>query len=368
MKTPFLVAAFITDTWFNCGNSLVNFTEMCTTQSTISPTCIIFVLSAIRTEKMHYRCFHITALLLELLIVAVLLLQPQSVSAGSCREAQLCCNGRDSSCVVQKTPINAIIEDLNEKPCYCDHACLKLGDCCTDFKDHCRVVDCQVSEWTAWSECDKSCGTGVMLRTRKIIRAPQNGGKHCPSLTQKKSCLGIRCHTERGKRIFRENAVLLPSSVFYNYNSNTSKESLRQTNNLKSYCIEFEVINAAKECNKIAPYNFLLEGDRISVRCNIRKMSNKLTLWNDEMNIAAQNFTLRDTNRVAKLNAPRLMPRNSAVHNNNIKYRENTQCRGEGATGRSSWWRASAIPSCQGKWLRLTLETAKCSHTHFEFA
>lgn len=60
------------------------------------------------------------------------------VFGGSCREANLCCNGRDSSCVVQKAPLNAIIEDLNDKPCYCDHACLKLGDCCTDFKDHCR--------------------------------------------------------------------------------------------------------------------------------------------------------------------------------------------------------------------------------------
>ncbi|XP_017873028.1 PREDICTED: somatomedin-B and thrombospondin type-1 domain-containing protein-like, partial [Drosophila arizonae] len=58
-------------------------------------------------------------------------------AGGSCREAQLCCNGRDSSCVVQKAPVNAIIEDLSDKPCYCDHACLKLGDCCDDFKDHC---------------------------------------------------------------------------------------------------------------------------------------------------------------------------------------------------------------------------------------
>lgn len=59
------------------------------------------------------------------------------VFAGSCREAKLCCPGRDSSCVVQKAPINAIIEDLSDKPCYCDHACLKLGDCCTDFKEAC---------------------------------------------------------------------------------------------------------------------------------------------------------------------------------------------------------------------------------------
>ncbi|XP_047098806.1 somatomedin-B and thrombospondin type-1 domain-containing protein-like [Schistocerca piceifrons] len=61
----------------------------------------------------------------------------RGAAAGSCREAKLCCPGRDSSCVVQKAPINAIIEDLSDKPCYCDHACLKLGDCCTDFKDAC---------------------------------------------------------------------------------------------------------------------------------------------------------------------------------------------------------------------------------------
>lgn len=60
-----------------------------------------------------------------------------TVQGGSCREATLCCNGRDSSCVVQKAPISATLEDSSDKPCYCDHACLKLGDCCDDFKQHC---------------------------------------------------------------------------------------------------------------------------------------------------------------------------------------------------------------------------------------
>ncbi|EDW32698.1 GL18318 [Drosophila persimilis] len=71
-----------------------------------------------------------------LLLLATAMPLPMA-AGGSCREAQLCCNGRDSSCVVQKAPVNAIIEDLSDKPCYCDHACLKLGDCCEDFKDHC---------------------------------------------------------------------------------------------------------------------------------------------------------------------------------------------------------------------------------------
>ncbi|OXU30686.1 hypothetical protein TSAR_015653 [Trichomalopsis sarcophagae] len=59
------------------------------------------------------------------------------VSAGSCAESKLCCPGRDSACVVQKTSPNAIIQSLSDKPCYCDHACLKLGDCCDDFKEAC---------------------------------------------------------------------------------------------------------------------------------------------------------------------------------------------------------------------------------------
>lgn len=72
-----------------------------------------------------------------LFFIAIVASKYNAVLSGSCREANLCCTGRDSSCVVQKAPINAIIEDLSDKPCYCDHACLKLGDCCTDFKDAC---------------------------------------------------------------------------------------------------------------------------------------------------------------------------------------------------------------------------------------
>lgn len=75
---------------------------------------------------------------MKLLIAAIVsFLGVGVVAAGSCRDAKLCCPGRDSSCVVQKAPLNAIIEDLSDKPCYCDHACLKLGDCCPDFKDAC---------------------------------------------------------------------------------------------------------------------------------------------------------------------------------------------------------------------------------------
>jgi hypothetical protein len=75
--------------------------------------------------------------ILLLTIVAIVLLGRPVNSLGSCKEAGLCCTGRDASCVVQKTPQNAIIEDLRDTPCYCDHACLKLNDCCPDYRQTC---------------------------------------------------------------------------------------------------------------------------------------------------------------------------------------------------------------------------------------
>lgn len=59
------------------------------------------------------------------------------LSAGSCKKSGLCCPGRDSSCVVQIAKPNAIIEDLDDIPCFCDYACLNIGDCCSDFKSAC---------------------------------------------------------------------------------------------------------------------------------------------------------------------------------------------------------------------------------------
>lgn len=65
------------------------------------------------------------------------------------------------------------------------------------------VIDCTVSEWGVWSECDVACGTGQMTRTRKVLTAPENGGKHCPSLVQKRGCQGYKCHGQKDRRVLR---------------------------------------------------------------------------------------------------------------------------------------------------------------------
>lgn len=326
-----------------------------------------------------------------------------AVSAGSCREAQLCCNGRDSSCVVQKAPINAIVEDLTDKPCYCDHACLKLGDCCADFKSHCGVLDCEVSEWGQWSECDKNCGIGMMLRTRDILQPAQNGGKHCPSLVQKRGCQGLRCHGHHDKKVLREVALLLPAelnSKTHNYSDTRRNSQFRYRtsvihNREDEYCVEYEVLKASKPCHKLTPYNKLLEGDRIAVRCGAGAFI-------EDSPSAIQNIEV-DKNLLLQQNNTSRKPE---ITNNSIGGSEDEEdeedfdddseeydhsmlptitsttptttttqiplatyhCRGEGLSGRTTRWSALAAPSCRGKWLRLTVGTPKkCSKPQFVF-
>lgn len=67
----------------------------------------------------------------------VLVLDIVSASSGSCKEARLCCPGRDASCAVQKTRDNEISDELVDRVCYCDSACTSVGDCCFDYQQTC---------------------------------------------------------------------------------------------------------------------------------------------------------------------------------------------------------------------------------------
>ncbi|EDV95389.1 GH17600 [Drosophila grimshawi] len=160
------------------------------------------------------------------------------------------------------------------------------------------VLDCQVGEWGAWSECDKSCGTGMMTRTRQILQAAQNGGKHCPSMLQKRGCQGYRCHGHRDKKILREMALLLPAALSRHRRVNDSDSKGDSRHNLRTrYRDSFKHIRDHEQlgnlqstgalnwilrrirgnqgiqgCHKLPPYNLMQEGDRITVRCDLEAL------------------------------------------------------------------------------------------------
>ncbi|KAK0080598.1 hypothetical protein PV325_013676 [Microctonus aethiopoides] len=48
-------------------------------------------------------------------------------------------------------------------------------------------IDCMVSEWSPWSSCSVTCGTGRVTSNRIIKRQPENGGHSCPRRLQRRA-------------------------------------------------------------------------------------------------------------------------------------------------------------------------------------
>ncbi|OCT81914.1 spondin-1 [Xenopus laevis] len=80
----------------------------------------------------------------------------------------------------------------------------ELGDCNEELKqvEKCMLpecpISCELTEWSYWSECNKSCGKGHMIRTRMITMEPQFGGAVCPETVQRKKCRLRKCQKSSG--------------------------------------------------------------------------------------------------------------------------------------------------------------------------
>jgi hypothetical protein len=56
--------------------------------------------------------------------------------------------------------------------------------------------DCQLSAWSAWSDCSAMCGGGVQTMQREILVEAQNGGSECPveaALLRRRACNVKQC-------------------------------------------------------------------------------------------------------------------------------------------------------------------------------
>uniref|UniRef100_A0A8C7YPA9 Thrombospondin, type I, domain containing 7Aa n=1 Tax=Oryzias sinensis TaxID=183150 RepID=A0A8C7YPA9_9TELE len=51
--------------------------------------------------------------------------------------------------------------------------------------------DCKLSEWSNWSRCSKSCGSGVKVRSKWLREKPYNGGRPCPKLDHVNQVKGL---------------------------------------------------------------------------------------------------------------------------------------------------------------------------------
>jgi len=202
-------------------------------------------------------------------------------AGGSCRAARKCCDGKDTDCAVQNSALDNLIMSLEDEPCYCDHGCLDMGDCCSDFKEFCGVMDCQVSSWTAWSACDATCGTGKSTRTRTVLQPESNGGVSCPDLSQSRACRGQQCVRRSSSRrhkatssALRETGMLLPGKYSQldkeeedRYEVRENLKSWVEDDNTDQYCVVFKVTKAMKSCSKHEETEKLQQGQEVCVSC-----------------------------------------------------------------------------------------------------
>lgn len=276
----------------------------------------------------------------QFLVLAISLLTTRQASAlkGSCRQAAKCCDGKDTDCVVQKASLNSIVMDLDDEPCYCDHNCLNMGDCCPDFKEYCGVSDCAVSEWSIWSSCSSQCGPGKSSRTRSVTRAESNGGVSCPDLEQHKACIGNsescrsslprrdpgKATTRHHKAALRETGMLLPGKYSEVRKVQEDKYEVRanlrsfvmEEENTDMYCVVFRVDKAMKACIHTEETEVLQRGREVCVSCE------------------------------SKASRPHLGDR----------------CSGHGVDGKATRFKNVITPGCHGRWTRVEV-TDSCPCT-----
>jgi hypothetical protein len=135
---------------------------------------------------------------------------------------------------------------------------------------------------------------------------------------------------------------------------------------LYRYCVEFEVIKATKACYRDPVYKQLTEGERVVVKCDLEAFLSHEDDINDNNDERENEVYERHSSKSKYLENETIEDYKSVKVNK--KQQSKYRCRGEGSTGRNTRFSAMAIPSCHGKWMRLTVgQPKKCSYHDSQF-
>ena len=65
-------------------------------------------------------------------------------------------------------------------------------------------VDCEVENWSTWSECSGTCDGGTKTRTKRVVQYAKYGGKACPDLEERLLCNADSCKGDSQPRLNAE--------------------------------------------------------------------------------------------------------------------------------------------------------------------
>jgi len=81
---------------------------------------------------------------------------------------------------------------ITQDPMHNGAACPELVETQTCKIQECPV-HCEMSDWSDFSECSETCGEGVRARTRTVTTEAMHGGDECPSALETAVCKDAEC-------------------------------------------------------------------------------------------------------------------------------------------------------------------------------
>lgn len=108
----------------------------------------------------------------------------------------------------QKTRVRTVVRAPEDGGKKCP-SLLKLSPC---NEGPCPERDCQVSAWKKEGDCSRTCGRGIQIYTRTVEVYPSEGGEPCPGLVKQEPCREEPC---QGGHHSREEVDCEVSSWFH---------------------------------------------------------------------------------------------------------------------------------------------------------
>lgn len=166
---------------------------------------------------------------------------------------------------------------------------------------------CSYSDWSLWSQCTSTCGSGTKSRQRALTHGSI---QYCSYTGQTKSCFGTACVLANDRRA-RARATLLPGKfsqhdVERGYEVRSNLKNFTEEDNTELYCVKYEIMQASRQCKNDPELLALSRGETVCGLCTSK-----------------------------------------AVQGNEV------QCSGSGVLGRGTSWRMFLEPFCSGTWRML---------------